>query len=234
MGIGKKTNIILFNTFVSMGDLQIVVYIILVMIFIIARVMKAKKKAALPSQSLPRNTRDISPTAPVEQPKPFSTSQDPRKMTFEDLLKEFTEFNEKQPEVITEQPITTQPVKTFHEDKTFRETQPYEDSNPYENTSPYESTASYEATPVYEPAYTPDKPASYESLKSYDDSPVTSKKVTVADTKPIDENKSRFRQYATIKGQDVHNASRFRKLLRNSITVKDAVIMKEILDRKYF
>jgi hypothetical protein len=235
VGAGKKTNIILFNTFVSMDDFQIVVYVILVVIYIISRVMKAKKKASMPAQPLPRNTRDLSPSTPVEQPKPFTPSSDPRQMTFEDLLKEFTGYNEKQAEVITERPAASPPVKSFQQGKVTREqSQSYDDRHPYENDAPYEDTPSYESAPAYEQPYSYDQTESYETLKSYDDAPSTSQTVNIEDIKPIDENKERFRAYESRKGQNVHTAIRFRNLFNNNITLKDAIIMKEIFDTKYF
>jgi hypothetical protein len=44
----------------------------------------------------------------------------------------------------------------------------------------------------------------------------------------------RFDAYKIEKNVNIHTAKRFRKLLKNKDSVKDAIIFKEIFDRKYF
>ena len=69
---------------------------------------------------------------------------------------------------------------------------------------------------------------------SYDNAYKEPEKIVKADLDEIDVNKGRFGQYASYKTYDVHNSRRFRKLLHDPISIKDAVILKEILDTKYF
>jgi hypothetical protein len=212
-----------------MDNFQVVVYVIIVVIYIISRVMKAKKKADLPSPPFPGSLPNQGAPSTDSQPKPFTTSRDPRQMTFEDLLKEFTGNKEEQTEVVSGPPAQEQQYKTISRETMTSETRPLSDPNPYEYSSPYENTSPY-GTPAEERYH----PEEYETIKSYDDSPVTSNKVTESDTRPVDENKARFSAYATFKGRDLHTANRFKKLLQNRITVKDAVVLKEILETKYF
>jgi hypothetical protein len=46
--------------------------------------------------------------------------------------------------------------------------------------------------------------------------------------------KKRFDEYKISEGVNIHTAKRFRDLLQNKDGIKDAIILKEILDHKYF
>ena len=199
-----------------MDDFQIVVYIILVVIYIISRALKAKKKAVPPQSGKPNIPQEYEEVEPREIPKPFNqpTSQQP--VTFEDLLKEFTGYKEEEEETARpESPVVKEIRETVVENPYLKYNQPeYKD-------------------PSYEEYETLEK-IDYKEPVSYDDLFKGPEKIIESDTEPVDENKGRFGSYASVREYDVHTATRFRKLLHNPTTVKDAVILKEILDRKYF
>ena len=74
------------------------------------------------------------------------------------------------------------------------------------------------------------------SYKSYEEVYNTNK-----DFKTLDEQvklesakRKRFDEYKISKGVNIHTAKRYRDLLQNKDSIKDAIILKEILDRKYF
>ena len=48
------------------------------------------------------------------------------------------------------------------------------------------------------------------------------------------ELRKRFDTYKISGKKNIHTASRFRELLRNPDSIKDAIILREILDRKEF
>ena len=197
-----------------MSDIQIIVYILLIVIYIISRAMKAKKKFIPPETGKPGFPQDIDETEAAEIPRPYNPPVS-QPVTFEDLLKEFTGY--KEPEVTSKpQPEADREIK-----KAVVE-------NPY---------LKYNRPDVRENSrqdYRSLEQISYEEPVSYEDIYKGPEKMVEADSEPIDENKSRFVTYATLKEFDLHTSSRFRNLLRNPMTVKDAIVLKEILDRKYF
>ncbi len=61
------------------------------------------------------------------------------------------------------------------------------------------------------------------------------------DLKTLDEQvkleiaeKKRFDEYKIEEGRNIHVAKRYREMLHNKDSIKDAIILKEILDHKYF
>ena len=105
-----------------------------------------------------------------------------------------------------------------------------------------ESKYEYEEE-VEEPdsSYVEESPREYAATeeveyKSYDEVYNVNK-----DLKTLDEQvnleatgKKRFEEYKIEEGVNVHTANRFRELLRNKDSIRDAIILKEILDRRYF
>lgn len=197
-----------------MDDFQIVVYIILVVIYIISRALKAKKKAVPPQSGNPRIPQDIEEPGTEEIPEPYNPPVS-QPVTFEDLLKEFTGYKEESEPARPESAVVKEIKETVVE-------------NPY---------LKYNQADYRKPAY-----QDYDSTEdiihnapvSYDDIYKGPEKMIEKDTEPEDVNEGRFDKYASFKEYDVHTAARFRKLLHNPMTVRDAVILKEILDRKYF
>jgi hypothetical protein len=163
---------------------------------------------------LSRAIRKKKPVRPPAQ-KPRSASDDTyqsaspkeRPLTFEDLLKEFT--GQKEAETLEEEKL----IETTEMSSSERKNE-YEEDLYAENYNSYKE----------------------DSYKSYEEVYNNSK-----DLKTIDEQVSlnvigrkRFDEYIIEKQENIHVANRFRKILKNSDTIRDAIILKEILDRRYF
>jgi hypothetical protein len=135
--------------------------------------------------------------------------QDPAKekqVTFEDLLREFT-GQKKEPEYEYENE-PDEYEESYNEDKYYQEEESAVESTLEEETG-YKS---------YEDVYSMNK-----DLKTLDeqvDLDVSEKK--------------RFAVYKIEEGINIHTAERYRELLQNKDNIKDAIILKEILDHKYF
>ena len=197
-----------------MDDFQVIIYIIIVVILFVSRVLKARKKAEQPGPPAPKRYEETE-VYPDTNPKPYNTSPKPRQLTFEDLLKEFSGYENKEKELAPAKPDTYQiPPKA--------ELRP----EPQE----YRSYESPDAFPTHEE----EEARSLESLVSYEEMYHEPGMVSISDTKSVDINEDRFTEYESHLKIDIHKANRFKRLLRNSISIKDAVILKEILDRKYF
>jgi hypothetical protein len=210
-----------------MDDLQVVIYIVLVVIYIISRALRAKKKAG---QSIPRIPRKQEEQEYMsESPaKPYQKAPESRQLTFEELLKEFSGYQDKDEEttVAPSRSPGSMPKKTSTDYQTPSTTSPYP-------TYQYEEPKSLETLESYED-YQYEEPKSLETLVSYDDLYTSAGKVEKSDTRKTDINEDRFAKYSTYETYNIHKASRFMKLLHNPTSIRDAIIMKEILDRKYF
>ena len=133
--------------------------------------------------------------------------QKEKTVTFEDLLREFTGQKEEPEYDYVEE--AEEPDRSYDEESYYREEE--------QNAEEYTATEEVE-------------------YKSYDEVYNVSK-----DLKTLDEQvdlklaeKKRFDKYKIEEGVNIHTAKRFRELLQNKDSIKDAIILKEILDRKYF
>jgi len=190
-----------------MSDLELYIYIGLILIYFLSRALR-KKKTGNPPVQRPRNpsSRDV-----YEK-----TSTKERPMTFEDLLKEFTgQREEVTPAVEVEEPaeVDTKPQDESEIENdvetSYNEYKSY-DENLYEN---------------YEETY-----KSYEEVFGHEEGLVTlDEQVNLK--KP---RRKRFEGYKIQEEENIHVAQRFRHMLKNRDSIKDAIILKEILDRKYF
>jgi len=198
-----------------MDDFQIVVYILLVVLYIISRALKAKKKVVPPPDSQHSEFGKPESGQIGDVPNPYQIPDKLPPVTFEDLLKEFTGAKE-EPQNL---PDSIPTIKEIKKDR-------------YEN--PYVPVVK----PAYEqktyPTYKFSEPEEPSEHFSYDDMYKGPEKLVLTDTDKIDINKGRFGAYYSEKTYDVHNSAHFRKLLHDPISLKDAIILKEILDRKYF
>ncbi|HLF32971.1 MAG TPA: hypothetical protein VI583_01960 [Cyclobacteriaceae bacterium] len=197
-----------------MDDYQVIIYIILVVIYIISRALKARKKID-PTILPPQQRYEENESYPETAPKPFDAPSKPRQLSFEDLLKEFSGYEEKE---VHPAPAESETANYPYKTETKPETRQYQS---------YESPENF-------PSYNDEEGKSLESLVSYEDMYQSPGRVEKADTKHADINEIRFKEYASYQAFDIHKARRFRKLLHNSTSMKDAVVLKEILDRKYF
>jgi hypothetical protein len=134
--------------------------------------------------------------------------QKEKQVTFEDLLREFTGQKK-------------EPVYD------------YEEEEGEADVSSYEEESYYSEEELREKEYADREEVEY---KSYDEVYNVNK-----DFKTLDEQvdielnkKKRFEEYKIEEQVNVHTAKRFRELLQNKDSIKDAIILKEILDRKYF
>ena len=162
---------------------------------------------------LSRAFRKKKPVAPPRKQQDTNAreghEQDHRKekqVTFEDLLREFT-GQKKEPEY-------------EYEEGPEEHEQSYDDGKYYQEE---ESTEEYEAEEEvgyksYEEVYSMNK-----DLKTLDEQV----KLEIAE-------KKRFEEYKIEEGRNIHVAKRYREMLQNKDSIKDAIILKEILDHKYF
>ena len=74
------------------------------------------------------------------------------------------------------------------------------------------------------------------SYKSYEEVYNTNKDFLTLDeqVKLGQADRKRFEEYKLEEGVNIHTAKRFREMLQNKDSIKDAIILKEILDHKYF
>jgi hypothetical protein len=135
------------------------------------------------------------------------TSKKEKPVSFEDLLREFTGQKE-------------EPVYEYEEENEDSDASYVEDSYYQEEE---QARKKYKTTEDVE-------------YKSYEEMYNVSQ-----DLKTLDEQvdlemtkKKRFEEYKIEGGVNIHTAKRFRELLQNKDSIKDAIILKEILDRKYF
>lgn len=195
-----------------MDDFQVVIYILVIVIFIASRVLRARKKSALPPTPKSFNIPKFNPESSEDKSQPVTLPSQPKPITFEDLIKEFAGYEEKPGEA----PPVKQVIQEVHfpEKKEIRREQTKVNLPGHSSGAEYTSFKSYsqdEGTMVA-PNYSP-----------FQDIPA-----------PDDGEKDRFIPYSTPNDFDIHKASRFRRLLSSTITARDAIIMKEILDRKTF
>ena len=165
---------------------------------------------------LSRAFRKKNPAKPPGRPSQTSSQKDndhstktEKPLTFEDLLREFTgQKDEPVPETRVEE-IEEENYESLEQEYINAEEQPY--STEYENydESQYKS---------YEEVY-----GKGEHMKTLDEQ--------IQINEPV---RKRFNEYKIKEELNVHKASRFRELLKNKDSLKDAIILKEILDRKYF
>ncbi len=163
---------------------------------------------------LSRAFRKKKPVTPPQNQRKTDSREDydqaPQKekpVSFEDLLREFT-GQKKEPEYDYEEEYK-EDDRSYDGDSYYREEE--------------KSGTEYETAEEVE-------------YKSYDEVYDVNK-----DLKTLDEQvdlelskKKRFEEYKIEEGVNIHTAKRFRELLQNKDSIKDAIILKEILDRKYF
>lgn len=132
-----------------------------------------------------------------------------RPMTFEDLLREFTG----QKEVPTNQ----------------RRVEEYEDLNTVVSEEDQYMDSEEEMVKSYDMA-NDGTYMSYEDVYGYSDNVKTlDEQVSLNAPK-----KKRFERYQVKEDENIHIAQRYRELLTDGEGIRDAIILKEILDRKYF
>jgi hypothetical protein len=197
-----------------MDDFQIVVYVLLVIIYIISRVMKARRNVNPPESEDHVPYQEIEPAETKEIPKPYNPPVS-QPVTFEDLLKEFTGYKEEESPVKDEPQVVREIKETVIENPYLKVNQPVYSKTTYKS-------------------YDDEALANYKTPVSYDDLYKGPERIVEADIAKQDENKGRFGTYSSYKQYDLHTAARFRKLLHDPLSIKDAIILKEILDRKYF
>ncbi len=129
-----------------------------------------------------------------------------KQVTFEDLLREFT-GQKKEPEYEYEEG-PEEHEQSYDEEKYYQEEESAEEYATEEEVG-YKS---------YEEVYSMNK-----DLKTLDEQV----NLEIAE-------KKRFNEYKIEEGRNIHVAKRFREMLHNKDSVKDAIILKEILDHKYF
>jgi len=162
---------------------------------------------------LSRAFRKKKPVAPPRKPQDANSSdgyeQDHRKekqVTFEDLLREFT-GQKKEPEYEYEE--RPEEYEESHSEEKYYHDEESTEEYPTEEEVGYKS---------YEEVYSMNK-----DLKTLDEQV----RLEMAE-------KKRFDTYKIETGRNIHVAKRYRKMLHNKDSIKDAIILKEILDHKYF
>lgn len=135
-------------------------------------------------------------------------SRKEKPVTFEDLLKEFTGQKEKHEYEYEEDAEELE--ESYNEEKYLREE---EDKliDEYETDEEVKYKSYEEIYNVKRDFKTLDEQVKLESTE-----------------------KKRFDEYKIEKSVNIHTAKRYRELLQNKDSIKDAIILKEILDRKYF
>ena len=137
---------------------------------------------------------------------PEEQSQRDRPMTFEDLLKEFSGKKEE------------------------RKLEEYEETEESEMSSYEEEMVTQDSI---QPSYDTYNDPGY---INYDEVYQGKDKIKTLDEQVIVEklDKERHDKYKIIKVKSANYASRIRKILHSKDSIKDAIILKEVLDRKYF
>lgn len=160
---------------------------------------------ALKQKKTPRPPGNYSDTSTREQDSSPGPAKD-RPLTFEELLQEFT-GNKEPPQTATtvseEKEIEEEPVETIEEDHEYRTYEGYDDYK----------TTSY-----------PDYDELYEKSK---------KLLTIDEQVSLDEPLTiQFKEYE-IQSSLNDRAKKFRQMLMQRDSLKDAFILKELLDPKY-
>jgi hypothetical protein len=192
-----------------MDNLENYLYLVFAVIYIISRILKAKSKNAEPA---PRHSQQ--PTKPV-----FDTNQDsvpaPRKtMSFEDILKEFEKNISGIPE---EKP---EPVREPRRQITFSE----KEESEVEEYESYEG-AGYENTTYNRPAHEYEK---YQTI-TYEDSNFQHETSYDLD---LEKRLEFLRNEKYTIQQNI--GSELIRMLREPGGAKNAIVLGEIINRKYF
>ena len=135
------------------------------------------------------------------------TTRKEKPVTFEDLLREFT--GQKEETVYDYEEENREPDRSYDEDDYYQEED--QGRGKYETEEPAEYKSFEEVYNVSNDLKTLDEQVDLEQAK-----------------------KKRFEEYKIEEGVNIHTAKRFRELLQNKDSIKDAIILKEILDRRYF
>ena len=189
-----------------MSDLELYIYIGLVLIYFLSRAMRKKKPQKPPIQ------RSGSPTRNIQE----KTSSEVRPLTFEELLKEFTGQREEESTVVeAEEPERVEePSQSAYEYGA--------DERSKENEDDYNVPENYEN---YDETY-----KSYEEVYDHQEKLVNLDEQVDLNTG----GRKRFEKYTIDKAENIHIARRYKDMLKNQDSIRDAIILKEILDRKYF
>lgn len=178
-----------------MDDLQLLIYIIFIVLFILSRALR-KKKPVSPDNAEQNTGGEQASARPASK----------RPVTFEDLLREL----ERLP-----------PEKSENEE--------WEESKVVESVDQKETENQYPTYATYE---------SQEEQSTID--PEYEKYLKDAGMTPLDEQidieeplKKRFEEYRIQQKEHKQNAARYKQLLKDPETLKDAIILQEILKRKY-
>jgi hypothetical protein len=189
-----------------MSDLELYIYIGLVLIYFLSRAMRKKKPQKPPIQ------RSVNPARDTQE----KTSTEVRPLTFEELLKEFTgQKEEETPVVEAEEPGSLEePSPGVYEYGT--------DDRSGENEYDDNHSETYEN---YDETY-----KSYEEVYDHQGKLITlDEQVDLSSA-----GRKRFEKYKIDKAENIHIARRYKNMLMNQDSIRDAIILKEILDRKYF
>jgi hypothetical protein len=144
-------------------------------------------------------------TSSDDAQRPAARTEKP--LTFEDLLREFTGQKE-------EKAFEGEEIIEMGEDVLNDQRYDYTEDNLSDTNTGYNQ----DTYKNYEEIY-----GSSKNLKTLDEQ-------VSLDTR----GRKRFDTYKIKESENIHVAQRFREILKNKNTVKDAIILKEILDRKYF
>ena len=178
-----------------MDDLQIIIYIVFIVLYLLSRALR-KKKPVVGDDSHTQETPGSLSTSSESKPRKRPT-------TFEELLRE-----------LEGHPQETEEIKEEPQVHAEQEKEPV-----VEETAMIEE--SLHASPTVNPQW--EKYMKEGGLQSLDE------------TVDLDAQlRKRFDTYKISRKDNIHTASRYRELLRSRDSVKDAIILKEILDRKYF
>ena len=185
-----------------MNDLELYIYIALVLIYFVSRALK-RKKAPKPTDKY---------TAPASRNQETSrTETRERPLTFEELLEEFTGYKE------VPQTVHREEVQEF-EEETAMEPEYREPSTSNDEYKHYEGYDDY-------------KKGDY---TNYDELYKKSQDLTAPD-EPLGLDKPLQRMPEAAERFDVPSsrAKKIREMLLSKNSLKDAIILKELLDPKY-
>lgn len=182
-----------------MSDLELYIYIGLVLIYFLTRVLKQKKT--------PRPPGDYKDSAPGDQGHDFRPKRE-RPMTFEELLQEFTGTKEPPQTVLPDE------IKVEEHEA---EMEPVAENHEYQT---YEGYDDYKTS----------------SYTNYDEVFEKGRNLTTLDEQidlgePIEKQ---FEAYESTSGAEIcDRARKYRRMLMKRDSLRDAFILKEILDPKY-
>ena len=190
VGVLKDSKVKTSDYICAMDNLDIYLYIILLIVYAVARLFKASgKRASAPKNRSGNATPEPAGAQPKPQKKPFS---------FEDLLSEFEQsFQEK----TADQPVVEEPQEEEREEVPAPVRPPSGAAKPATQTSYH----TFEGT-------------SYEDISGPVPSPTAFSSFT------------RDTRYAI----DIREKHRIIQKIRQPGGLKDAVLLSEILNRKYF